>query len=256
MQSTKELRKYYTEEYFSKINRGSKEFEKFKAEKLPKELIESLLLLNPKKNEKILDVGCGRGEMVFACKQKGAKAFGIDFSFNALKFGKKLGLKNLVQADAISLPFKNNSFDKIVFLEVIEHIPKELEHQLLSELNRVLKKNGLLVITTAPNAFVAKPLYFVAKLLGMKRGLNEQIHVNEKTFFSLANSLKKANFKPKVWVEFDAEWFKAAVGGKKGQSFFNLFLPFLRWKPLGFLVDKTPLSIFLGIHVFAVSKKL
>jgi SAM-dependent methyltransferase len=51
-----------------------------------------------------------------------------------------------VQANAVALPFKNESFDTILCTEVLEHVPEP--SQLISEVRRILKPDGILLLTT------------------------------------------------------------------------------------------------------------
>jgi len=58
-------------------------------------------------------------------------------------------------ADVLNLPFKDNTFDLVLFTDVIEHIPENTELRALSEIYRVLKLGGRLILTT-PND---RPIY-------------------------------------------------------------------------------------------------
>lgn len=114
-----------------------------------------VLGLDPKPDEKILDVGCGDGFYLFLLSYLGIKLklFGTDFDPLALKsakvnlMGKNIPLK---QADLMKrLPFKDNYFDKVVMSEVAEHLPDDVKG--LKEVYRVLKPGGTLCLTV-PNA--------------------------------------------------------------------------------------------------------
>jgi ubiquinone/menaquinone biosynthesis C-methylase UbiE len=73
----------------------------------------------------------------------------FDISSTALSYAKKIYPgPNYVRADANSLPFASKSFDSVVALEIIEHLDNGL--LLLKEIRRVLKDEGLLVVST-PN---------------------------------------------------------------------------------------------------------
>lgn len=109
--------------------------------------------LEPKKGEKILDVGCGVGYYPFELAKKyGCKAYGIDLDINdinlATKISKAMNVSNVsfAQENGLDLSFKEETFDKIILSEVIEHIYHEEE--ILKELWRVLKPNGCLIIST------------------------------------------------------------------------------------------------------------
>lgn len=104
------------------------------------------------KNKNVLDVGCGYGWFVYNALKKGSsKVAGIEISENDLATVKKY-LKNKKFTSkigsAIDIPFKDNTFHTVVAWEVIEHIPKKTERIMFREASRVLKKNGILYIST------------------------------------------------------------------------------------------------------------
>jgi ubiquinone/menaquinone biosynthesis C-methylase UbiE len=103
----------------------------------------------------ILEVACGRGGFVSELARAGARATGCDFSFAALRVAREKLLKadtergsGLIQGDAQSLPFADNSFDLIVSCETIEHLPEA--KQAVREMHRVTRPHGKLFLTT-PN---------------------------------------------------------------------------------------------------------
>lgn len=98
---------------------------------------------NNKENPKILDIGCGTGKNLEEFKQYG-RTYGLDNSQEAIKFCQKRGLKNIKLGKAEKTPFKINSFDLITLLDVLEHTDDD---RALEEIYRILKKNGLLLIT-------------------------------------------------------------------------------------------------------------
>ncbi len=111
-------------------------------------IIESLDL---KDGDKILEVGCGNGYYLSLLNRLGLKLklVGIDKDALALKDAAKfIGDKKvkLILADASKIPFANESFDKVVMSEVIEHVQDE--KGALREVIRVLKTGGVLTLTT------------------------------------------------------------------------------------------------------------
>lgn len=107
--------------------------------------------LNPKQNEKIIDLGCGTGYYLFLLSNLPVKLnlTGFDFDEKALAEAKtSLPGKDIkfVTGDLHKMPFKDNSFDKAVASEVLEHAEEDV--QVLKEACRILKSKGTLIIST------------------------------------------------------------------------------------------------------------
>jgi SAM-dependent methyltransferase len=93
----------------------------------------------------ILDFGCGFGAYSAALAREGTNCIGCDINFDYLKGALSAGVP-AVAVDSI-LPFGDRSFDSVLLLEVIEHVPN-LEG-LLKEAFRVARRN---VLVTVPNS--------------------------------------------------------------------------------------------------------
>lgn len=105
--------------------------------------------LDPHAGEHILDVGCGTGNFSLELARKGVKVTGIDISEPMLAKARKkaadAGLAiEFLHADAMKLPFGDNTFDKIVSVTALEFAP-DLK-AVLEESYRVLKPGGRMVI--------------------------------------------------------------------------------------------------------------
>ena len=94
----------------------------------------------------LLDVGCGCGYLLFRLGEIGQSLlFGIDFSKGRLRIAKERRIRNLIAADAQSLPYKQNTFDIVVSTETLEHMLNPTT--MLKEIRRILKKGGILILT-------------------------------------------------------------------------------------------------------------
>ena len=108
-----------------------------------------LSLIAPRNGEVILDLGCGVGHCSFRVSGTGAEVIAADSALAALSLGRReYRLQYPVRADARQLPFGGTSFDRVIGIELIEHI--EEQDALFSELSRVLRVGGTLLLTTSP----------------------------------------------------------------------------------------------------------
>jgi SAM-dependent methyltransferase len=96
---------------------------------------------------KVLDVGCGTGALLDQLQSRSTELWGLDASQEALKFCALRGHKNLLRADATRIPFRENYFDVITAIGLIEHLNDDLVF--LHEIKRILKPNGILVLLTS-----------------------------------------------------------------------------------------------------------
>lgn len=93
----------------------------------------------------LLDVGCAKGRYVKALTRAGARVIGIDRTWNLLKAASASQPDNsFVLSTATRLPFVDASYDGLLCIEVIEHIP-QAEHA-FAEMARVLKPGGRAII--------------------------------------------------------------------------------------------------------------
>jgi SAM-dependent methyltransferase len=120
------------------------------------------------KNKVILDVGCWIGWYEKFIVGKGCKfVIGIDTDRSVLRKAKKstsVDKCEFAQASAYKLPFKSGSFDIVSMFDVLEHLPMSSDLNALSEANRVLNADGLLVISVPNDYFIIKlldPAYFL-----------------------------------------------------------------------------------------------
>ena len=98
--------------------------------------------LLPRKGEKILDLGCGDGQLTARIAAKGADVSGVDASPEMVAAARSRGVGSTV-AQAEKLPFGNGEFDA-VFSNAALHWVRG-QDEMMAEVNRVLRKRGRFV---------------------------------------------------------------------------------------------------------------
>lgn len=128
-----------------------------------------------KKSERVLDLGCGNGRYFDWFKEKEVDYIGAD---NSEKLIQEAREKNpnakFIYADALELPFVENSFDKVYSIAVLHHIPsKELRMKFLEQIKKVLKPEGILILTAwkihQRKEILTFIKYFFLKILGFSK---------------------------------------------------------------------------------------
>ena len=123
----------------------------------PEKLINHLTKkYNLKKNSKILELGCGRGEFLNEFTKLGMSGYGIDLSNYADNFCKNAEIK-VVDITKEDVPYPDNSFDVVFSKSFIEHFyyPEEI----FKEAYRVLKPSGILINLTPEWNYIYKSFY-------------------------------------------------------------------------------------------------
>ncbi|MBI4727357.1 class I SAM-dependent methyltransferase [candidate division TA06 bacterium] len=113
----------------------------------------------------VLDLGAGDGAFTVPLTRQGLRVVACDLSRTRLQ-NLKACTSELVELNAMAIPFKPSVFDTILFIEVLEHLPdRSAQQRLLTELGRVLKPGGVVVLTT-PNRPVYRIMTMLWKWLG------------------------------------------------------------------------------------------
>jgi len=108
-----------------------------------------LLLKYITPEDKVLDLGCGNGRFYELLRERMVDYVGVDSSEQLIQIAKqKYPDLEFRVTDALDLPFADDSFDKVVSVAVLHHIPsKKYRQKFMAEAGRVLKKGGILIIT-------------------------------------------------------------------------------------------------------------
>ena len=107
--------------------------------------------LDSKEGERILDVACGGGALSLKIAERGCKVHGIDISEDVINSAKRLAEREKIACEfevgsAEDLPYPEGYFDKVVCSSSLEHFKDDIKA--LRGMNRVLKPNGKVVLTT------------------------------------------------------------------------------------------------------------
>lgn len=217
----------YTEEYFLTACEGYDVFLESEGQALSRRLRDAFAVAEVEPGMRLLDIGCGRGEILRHCLRLGVAAHGIDYAEVAVAMSQAVVQDELAgeqartreagvaRADAKRLPYRTASFDRVLMFDVVEHLhPWELQEAML-EVRRVLKPDGRFIIHTAPNRWYDAYAYpWVRRfrhLVGQGEGyprdpraitpVNQHVHVNEQDLFSMRRALEQAGFKGRVWLD-------------------------------------------------------
>ncbi|MGD0952882.1 MAG: class I SAM-dependent methyltransferase [Methanotrichaceae archaeon] len=133
------------------------------------------------KGRRILDVGCGGGQLIKFAHDVGWNAIGQEFSHNAVKYIHDNYKVNALAGDLLDLNFPRSCFDAVTMINVIEHLTTPSKY--LNEINRIIRHGGILYLTT-PNTVLTNRY--------IERDIPE--HIYHFSIESIRKILEKANF--------------------------------------------------------------
>lgn len=113
-----------------------------------RERISITLSLLPKDAKTILDIGCGDGRITNEIDEK-HKVFAMDMSNEAIRYVKA----NRILAAITQIPFGDYCFDLSLSSEVLEHLPKDILHEAINEIQRVTEKYILISVPFMENLY-------------------------------------------------------------------------------------------------------
>jgi SAM-dependent methyltransferase len=158
----------------------------------------------PPREVRVLDASCGGGFFVSHFRQLGVDVVGADISANAILRARRINPSTrFVAASAErALPFANSSFHVVWFGDTLAHLFDG--HNALSELNRVLKPGGHLILTTP---FHGRLKNLAIALFSFSTHFNpDHYHIRFYDRRGLASSLKLAGFTPRQWSGIGRSW--------------------------------------------------
>lgn len=157
------------------------------------------------KNKVLVDIGSSTGLMESKLvNKKLKKLIGIEPYGEAVEFSKKniKGVEFYVST-ADKLPVKNNTADIATMFDVIEHVPKNGEMDAFKEVNRILKRGGIFLLTTPHNNFFTN-LLDPAWYLGHRHYEPQKI---KRMIEKSGLKVKKIEVRGSIWSSLYMLWF-------------------------------------------------
>lgn len=210
---SKDVRSLYTEDYFLESATGHSEFLDFKGKY--EDLIEKFQFiirnLNLTPDVSLLDIGCGRGEVVIYHSLNGGAATGVDYSEDAVKIAQakaiELGAKCRFIEDSFENINEETKFDRIISVDFIEHISREESKNYFRKCFNILNPGGRMIVYTYPNTIRRRYGYKLIRIFALLKNRHlpekepdtvsthyKQYHLNEQNYYSLKELAKSAGF--------------------------------------------------------------
>jgi SAM-dependent methyltransferase len=178
--------------------------------------------------ERVLDMGCGAGRHAFELYRRGAHVTALDQDVKELADVQVMfGAMELegeapegssavtVEGDALALPFEDNSFDRIIAAEILEHIPED--EQAIAELVRVLRPGGTIAVTV-PRWLPERVCWALSDEYHANEGGHIRIYKASELARKLADAgLRGTGFDYAHALHAPFWWLKCAVGVNKNE---------------------------------------
>jgi len=190
--------------------------------------------------DRVLDLGCGAGRHAFEAYRRGADvtAFdadpaeldGVRAMFDAMAAEGQAGLggrTRTVHGNALAMPFPDDSFDRVVAAEVLEHIGDDA--RAIAELTRVLRPGGVAAVTV-PRWFPERVCWALSDAYHANEGGHLRIYRRSQ----LLRRLRAAGLEPLGGHHAHALhspywWLKCAVGPDSDTALVRAYHRLLVW---------------------------
>jgi len=261
----------YDERYYLENCGGSEFFHLYGPQVLKPQLAYVLSRSGIIPGMRVLDLGCGRGEMLLHIRRRGATGIGTDYAEPALVIAARVSDCPVLQCDAKALPFADNTFDQVLFVGVMDHLHDWELEACFREMARVLRPGGQVLIHTCCNRMYYKNwTYRVRRLfarylkaLGLsvrepsppRSGEDEALHVNEHSGWSLRRFFRRIHWIARVEPRPNYKLCLDELYGQPLPQGFPL-TPVLGWKRRAYLalLWRWPLRSFLAREFFCVAQ--
>jgi SAM-dependent methyltransferase len=188
--------------------------------------------------DRVLDLGCGGGRHAFAACKRGAEVVALDVDSADLKdvrdmfqaladTGESSSPALALRASGLALPFADESFDRVIAAEILEHVPEV--RTMIAEAARVLKPGGLIAVTV-PRWWPERVCWALSDSYHRVEGGHVRIYRRRQ----LIRRLRAAGLEPVRTHHAHALhspywWLKCAVGPDNDTAAVRLYHRFLCW---------------------------
>jgi ubiquinone/menaquinone biosynthesis C-methylase UbiE len=257
--------KIFDKKYYYDICLGSDVFKKSNGKQLDEQVKKKVEQLPVTKSMRVLELGCGRGDVALYLAKKAYSVDAIDYSVAGIKIAKSIQKKypkkiqekvKFYVMEATELQFNTNQFDLVVLIDLIDHLNNNEQKKTMQEISRVLKKDGILFIRTCTNNILLSYVYkyYIYPVNIFLTWLDKKIkhvqyeslpkdprtkeqkiqHINESNYHKLLTLFNKHYFEGTITSEFG--FLKEKKGPKTAlYNFLISFYPFSQYYPLNIL---------------------
>jgi SAM-dependent methyltransferase len=204
--------------------------------------------------DRVLDLGCGDGRHAYEAYKRGAHVMAADLDDTALKYVRDMFVNIAdageapstasalaVRADALTLPFPDNSFNRVIVAETLEHI--HADRAVLAEVSRVLAPGGLMV-ATVPRWWPERICWLLSDEYHEVEGGHIRIYRRGELFGRLTEAgLRVVGSHHAHALHSPYWWLKCAVSPHEDHRLCLLYHRFLVWD-----IMRNPRAVRLAEH--------
>jgi SAM-dependent methyltransferase len=218
--------------------------------------------LGLQRGDRVLDMGCGAGRHAFEMYRRGGDVIAFDQDgdelaavldlFGAMRDAGEVpdgAEADIKQGDALSLPFADAEFDRVVAAEVLEHIPADTAA--IAELARVLRPGGTIAVTV-PRWLPEKVCWALSDAYHEVEGGHVRIYAGDELVAKLADAGLVLEGRDHVHgLHAPYWWLKCAVGVTKDQhplvkAYHRILVWDIMKKPLATRLAEKALNPLIG----------